>query len=360
MESPIRRAALPGLTALRFFAASYVLVAHFEPAQPSNLLFPTLTNRLLSAGFTAVSCFFILSGFILAYTHEQVPNLRRFYRARFARIYPLYLFALIVSLPLLFKFPDVLPRPLDRIAALVTDLLLVQDWIPRYAHSINLTAWTLSCEAFFYLIFPFVVRRIGRLRRYSVALLAGCWLWQIAPPLLNAYWLRLHHPAFSSLLSDLLTMPVARLGEFFAGIVLGLRFLHRPDDQSGMIQPAPSWLLPVSLAFCLVCLSFNKTVPDEVTGNGLMVAPYALLIWALANSRSAYLASSPLQLGGEISYGVYLLQIPFAHFLFLLERLTGGRTGGAGWWMLALYPTAWLTYVGIEKPCRALLLHRRP
>ena len=110
---------------------------------------------------------------------------------------------------------------------------------------------------------------------------------------------------------------------------------------------------------CIAFLGLNEVVAPEIMANGIMLIPYCFLIWALAQTRSTFLASRPLQIGGEISYGVYILQMPFAHVLFLARRLTGGAFHSV-LWMLLLYPTAWLTYVAIEKTCRALLLHRRP
>lgn len=135
---------LPNLTALRFFAASYVVLFHFAPRAPLSAS-PDLSRRLLDAGFTGVSLFFILSGFILAYNHQQVDNVKAFLRARFARIYPLYLFAILLLLPVVFH---VAKRDPTALWALAADLLLVQTWFPSVAMGVNPPAWTLSCEVF--------------------------------------------------------------------------------------------------------------------------------------------------------------------------------------------------------------------
>src|SRR5229473_8251551 len=54
-----------------------------------------------------VELFFILSGFILTYTHPDVsgaeaPAIRQFYFSRFAKIYPIYLLGWIVFAPLVY------------------------------------------------------------------------------------------------------------------------------------------------------------------------------------------------------------------------------------------------------------------
>ena len=61
-----RRASLPALTSLRFFAAAAVVLAHLEsggvPLLPKD--------GLADAGYQAVTFFFVLSGFILVYVYS--------------------------------------------------------------------------------------------------------------------------------------------------------------------------------------------------------------------------------------------------------------------------------------------------
>ena len=222
------------------------------------------------------------------------------------------------ALPLFFQ-EALRPGQHGQFWAIPAALLLVQDWFPRLAFSVNPPAWTLSCEAFFYLLFPFAVRWLARHRRHPWLFLAGLWAFQLIPPVLNNAGIGPRHPAWSPSASDFLIMPIARVGEFLAGVVLGLRFLDRNAVRTNAGTANP-WLLPLSVGVCLVALSFNLILPHEVIRNGLMLGPYCLLIWAFAASPSRLLASRPLQIGGEISYGVYLLQIPYAHVLFHLDR----------------------------------------
>jgi peptidoglycan/LPS O-acetylase OafA/YrhL len=49
-------------------------------------------RTMASIGYSGVSFFFVLSGFILVYTYSgRATTLRAFWQARFARIYPFYL-----------------------------------------------------------------------------------------------------------------------------------------------------------------------------------------------------------------------------------------------------------------------------
>src|SRR5690242_15865960 len=93
-----RRPPLRALTGVRFMAAFYVVAYHSLPFLKSHYRLYPAVEQFLSNGYLAVGFFYLLSGFILAYTYEgKIGNLREYMRylvARFARIYPVYLLAL--------------------------------------------------------------------------------------------------------------------------------------------------------------------------------------------------------------------------------------------------------------------------
>jgi peptidoglycan/LPS O-acetylase OafA/YrhL len=101
-------AKIHALTSLRFFAALYVVcfhalsVASFLPSIRSE----SFLGRWLGLGYTSVSFFFLLSGYILGvvYLRRGSPvALGAFFRARFARIYPLLFLSLVVDIPYFFN-----------------------------------------------------------------------------------------------------------------------------------------------------------------------------------------------------------------------------------------------------------------
>ena len=88
------------LTSLRFFAAMHVLAFHNHLDALMDL--PGGIRSIIRTGYVSVSLFFVLSGFILAYTYhgdrEGVSFDRRsFWAARLARIYPVYLVGLLLA-----------------------------------------------------------------------------------------------------------------------------------------------------------------------------------------------------------------------------------------------------------------------
>jgi peptidoglycan/LPS O-acetylase OafA/YrhL len=92
---------LPALTGVRFFADFFVVLSHSLPWVAMRFRIPWPAKIFLSNGYLAVAMFFLLSGFILAYTYDgQIAGSRnraRFWEARFARIYPVYLLSLVLA-----------------------------------------------------------------------------------------------------------------------------------------------------------------------------------------------------------------------------------------------------------------------
>src|SRR3954463_14806255 len=87
---------LPAVTGLRFVAAMHVYLTH------SELPLSGAAALILVHGGSAVSFFFVLSGFILAFNYAGERgriDRSKFWVARFARIYPVYLLAIVVALP---------------------------------------------------------------------------------------------------------------------------------------------------------------------------------------------------------------------------------------------------------------------
>src|SRR5260370_41928881 len=92
------RPRLPALTSVRFFAALHVFVFHMYAMKITSGI--GWTGQISSIGYVGVSLFFLLSGFILVYTYPgRDVRAGEFWRARFARIYPAYLFSLLVTAP---------------------------------------------------------------------------------------------------------------------------------------------------------------------------------------------------------------------------------------------------------------------
>lgn len=139
---------LDALTALRFFAAAMIVIGHAHP------LFGSLGIADAAPLEQGVSFFFVLSGFILAYNYPVLAGraaVRRFWLARFARIWPLHAVMLILWIALIFNFDRQSYFPgAEGLARLAANVLLLQAWVPLsgWSPSFNGVAWSLSAEFF--------------------------------------------------------------------------------------------------------------------------------------------------------------------------------------------------------------------
>ncbi|MET9496356.1 acyltransferase [Streptomyces sp. NPDC006552] len=223
-----RSGRLDSLTGLRFLAAFAVFTHHFTGASPAGgvahapVLFPYSTMGVNGVGF-----FFVLSGFLLAWGHRAGSGTTEFYRRRAGRVLPLHLAA---TVPCIWVFHVWGGVPFD-LPSFLASLLLVQTWFPGVVPMFpgNGVSWTLSVEAFFYLLFPFAIRGAYRLRTRTLLALSGSGL--VAMWAVN-WWAAAHLSPFHR--EWLMRLPVTRLPEFALGLTLalavgrGLRLPLRP------------------------------------------------------------------------------------------------------------------------------------
>jgi len=317
---------LPALTSLRFLAAVHVVAFHLQAIDVAFASGPFAD--FVSIGYIGVHFFFVLSGFIMVYNYAGRPVAKpRFWRARFARVYPAYAFSLLITAPI---FAIAITKPefaFFRFAAdhtLITCLAVVgllQAWIPDAALSWNPVSWSLSVEAFFYLLFPFLLPWfLDRGRRGLLLVIGGCWLFIMAVPsayvILEPDGLAETGPRvfLATWLNVVKFNPLVRLPEFFVGMATGLLFLRRGnDDRLG--TPLIVITLIGILAFTLV----SPVIPYPFQHNGTLAPLFGLLVYgmALRPSWTRFLEVRPLVLLGDSSYSLYLFHATFLPLLFL-------------------------------------------
>jgi peptidoglycan/LPS O-acetylase OafA/YrhL len=357
-KSSVRtRRQLPAMTTIRFFAAVAVVLRHYAGLAAAGL--PMVVRQIFSHGFVAVSFFFVLSGFILTYQYqtdagELRGSRRKFWIARFARIYPVYLFAFCLSVPMWWVRIRAVHSALGTTLRLIVNgvpfLFLIQSWTPWTANSINSPAWSLSNEAFFYTLFPFLLPRLARLSlwRNGAAIFAG---WAIvlgmsalccrAPDILPASEAKMA-------LGVMQCLPIWHLPEFFIGMLVA-RFVI----EQRAIVCYPSFRLLMWLSGLLLILACSSAaIPELVLGNGLLAPAFALLLMGSTQSSKSVvrsvLESKPLVFLGEISYSLYILQEPLAR---IYEAISTQRATAAFLpYFLLLLVGAGAAYLLIEKP----------
>ena len=357
-----RRPNLKALTSVRFFAALHVALFHL--VSPFSLWGPFV--GVASSGYMAVSFFFLLSGFILTYSHADAyekgnESCWKFWTARLARIYPVYLLSLIIAGALAGRY--LRGKPL---VAYIADLLAIQSWSIRVWPFFNPPAWSISVEAFFYLVFPFVLMRLRpSSRRAALLSMSGFWALAMALPL----YCVMHFPAVAwvgdipgpgeAFIWNVRRLPIIQLPEFLAGICLGWYYLRfRPSVR------AASWMILVALPLLAVCLLLSRHLPHIMLHNGLLFPLFAMLLLGLAEESNllSHLLSNPvLVLLGEASFSLYLFHSMFAgwteHFFGWHRTIPNALCN-----LAVVIPVSVLLHLGVERPCRRLVLtwwHKR-
>ncbi|MEU7046651.1 acyltransferase [Streptomyces varsoviensis] len=298
---PVVQTRLESLTGLRWYAALLVFCYHFayEANLGSSAHGAELLRRLTLAGPSAVSLFFVLSGFVLVWSARPGDKPTAFWRRRFARIYPSHVVTFCVAVLLLVWEG----KPLIKSIAL-GNLTLTQAWIPNrgdWWFGYNGVSWSLSCEFFFYFCFPFLVPLIRRLspRGLWAALITGT-LAVVLFPFLTGFLERTtgwHSKYF------LYVLPPVRLAEFVIGIVLAL--LVKGGHWRG-----PGTIVSLVLSGVAVFV-LPPLVPYEFHWNAVTVIPYCLLIAAVARNdvraRPSLLSHRSVVYLGKISFSFYLV-----------------------------------------------------
>jgi len=359
---------LPALTSLRFLAAAYVLAFHFGGYELSRAAMP----GAVFLGYSGVTFFFLLSGFILAYNYQRVdlserPALVRFLRARVARVYPVYLLALAVGLPWFVAWTLKEAPPLQTLMAssVVLAPLGLHAWVPGAACALDCPSWSVSTELFFYAVFPLLLPLV--LRRPGATALATLAAWATAVTLSILAWNR-YAPGLSliapttdaaMLLSQAIKYnPLLRLPEFVAGLLLFALWRR--------VRP-PVWGLLTGAGVAAAALVASVgTIPEVLTHNGLTALVWAPVILAGAAIRSGPLTAGWFVFLGRISFALYLLHVPAYALVSSLDRaLLAGRLAGIPWLVVTLaallsLAAAAAVHLWVEEPARRRILRPHP
>src|SRR6185312_6784465 len=263
---------------------------------PVVLMLPGPLQAIARSGYQAVPVFFVLSGFVLARTYANTrwtsANTRKYLIGRFARVYPVYLLSLLIVLPFIVKAKD---QPKGWLVAM--HLTLTQGWFAgHYTAGWNTPAWSLSCEMFFYLVFPLAVvgmRDRGWAGTFGAALLA-CAMTQMM---------------WAAGISDQIK-PIIHLADFVMGLAVARAF----DLLTfGSARISGVWFYRIGMGGAAAILAYARFLPKFISMNTLLRPMNALLLLGLGLGGgwiARVLSTRPVVYLGKASYGMYILHIP--------------------------------------------------
>ncbi len=351
------------ITFTRFIAALTVVYFHYgQNIFPANV--PFLFENV-TAGPIAVGYFYVLSGFIMAIAYFQTEknqqtgiNKGKYWLARFARIYPVYLLALLIIVAAKYK------SLASEWETLPLHLLLLQSWVPGYPITLNTPGWSLSVEAFFYFCFPFLLFWVYK-KGLKPLLILGVISWAITQILLHVLLNSDSYEAKGLLHDFIYYNPAMHLNSFILGLIVGIVVKKNPfkfnDKNNGF------WLL---LSFVLIFLVIWARPYLETHfsfrlafTNGLIAPLFLLFIYLLAYHKG--LISKVFNLPifillGEASYSLYILQKPVygIYDKIIVPRINLSETIHFYIFLFILIAVSIASYKLFETPMRKWIRNR--
>ena len=264
------------LQLLRAFAAINVVYLHVliggESYGKPSIVFPYVGGW----GANGVDIFFVISGFVMIYTHSINPKtILNFYKSRILRIVPVYWLITSFIILIYFFFPNIFRSLIIDIKSSISSFLFVSQ-ILNSSHPIINLGWTLEWEMLFYLIFGLALyfRTLNRI-------------------IISIFFMMVLIIFVSEKLYFL---------EFFLGVISGYLYikLKKINQNTGFI------ILVLGILALLMSLNPNSKLVDYDR----------VLIWGLPATLIVIGATYSKQVKnqfilylGDASYSIYLLQM---------------------------------------------------
>ena len=286
---------------------------------------------------------------MLTWSAQPSVTKRQFWIRRIARIWPAHLVALLIAIPVFYAVftlgdnwweKDLSPT------AIIASIFLVQGFAldPAIHFGGNPAAWTLSCEAFFYLLHPLINTKLSAWiqgKKWAIAigflLTAGAGMLFFLSPIA-------------------LPLPFSQLWLFFLGMILAYAI------REGLLISLPMWVIYISML--AVTIGFWRIVGigdvpylSAFFSRWFVIALpliYTLFIGIAATAdiqkRRSIMRHPIMVKGGVYSYAFYLVHAT------VLYAFANQHTyvSGFGWFfilfLMALLTAMALHYL-VQKPC---------
>jgi exopolysaccharide production protein ExoZ len=287
-----RRKTLFTIQALRAFAAASVVVHHILAVAVQKAGYRYQFPSTAAAG---VDLFFLISGFIMVYTHfndfGEVGSSSAFIWRRLIRVVPLYWIATTATIVLLLVIPSAFST--QRLAwdnVVPSYLLLLSREPDGSLNTILPTGWTLCYEMYFYALFALLLF----LSRRMFLIVAG-FVFAVG---LTTYAAKFDIPAWATVATNPLLL------EFYLGTLIAFLFIQ------GYWLPPLLAIVGGAASIATVFLLGDPVPSDWMMRVLYWGLPAAIILSALVSLERAGLRVPRLLTAlGESSYSLYLFHI---------------------------------------------------
>ena len=311
----------------RGFGAICIVIAHAPEL---------LGGQFLPQAYLALDVFFVMSGFVIANGFDQAitrgMSFQRFFLLRLIRFYPAYLFALLVTTPLLVVWWQVSQKAYsggNLLGSFAASLFMLPSPLDPDGkgrlYALNGVCWSLFFEVvvnvFYFLLFPWLRRNVLLLILASSALLSI---------VVRLYSGTLDMGFYVD--NAILVLPKLTFA-FFAGV-----FLRR--HAFGLIRHSPGpGTAAISLLAMIILFQHSRFTQGVATAAVDFIAVFlvfpAIVLFSSGISSKPWLAACG-QWSGRFSYPMYVLQdAGFFVVAAAFKLLLGLRVASIAPWGLA-------------------------
>jgi peptidoglycan/LPS O-acetylase OafA/YrhL len=330
------------LDLLRFVAAALVVGFHLMPVAAYSFgttpdeYWPHAVLQVSRYGWMGVELFFLISGFVICMS-SWGRSLSQFVTSRVTRLWPAYVFAVVVVSAVLMIWPAP-GESSPEFPQVLANLTMLQG-LMGIAH-VDPVYWSLLVELKFYLIFAVVVRAGLTYRR----VVGFCVVWTVAALFVQASGV--------GVLNDLLNPTLTPY--FVAGVTLYLMHRFGPNLVLwGML--ATSWVLASVMLNSEITGMIQRGDHVNFTTGLVLLTAFFLVLVAVALGWFSWMRWRGLVVIGALTYPVYLLHYHLGRTAFREMRGEGPSWLLAAGVLAGLLVVAYLVHRLVERPVSAAL-----
>ena len=294
------------LQSLRYISIIMVFLGHFQYGYMENFM---------SGGTLAVSCFTVLSGFVLSLAYGKKVDSEDFSTWKFClkflkKVYPLHLLCTLYII-----LVNVEHMTWADYLEILPSLLLIQSWIPieTYYWGGNAVSWFLSNLLFAYAMFPTIQRFFNRLSDWKLTLFCVGLLTVFAVAIVFVPEDRVNDFIFIN--------PLSRLVDFILGMAAyRMMAAYKPSDNKKVVNLIEFGCLAGAIA---TIAAYPHTCSKLRESAIHWPASMAIIMFLCAHEKHTQgFLSSILSKGGLYKLGNCTFEFFLIHFLIILTTVS--------------------------------------